>query len=836
MRLFFWRRKKDEELDEEIRSHLRMAARDRVERGESVEEAEQFARRQMGNIALVKETTRDIWGWRWLADAAQDLRYGMRMLRKNPGFSAMLIVTLAVGVGGTTAMYSVIEAVVLRPLPYVDDTRVMIVSGDNLKDLRKWRPTSFEMLSDYDAGGANLVVSGATERILATETSEGFFEIFGVTPEIGRTYAPDEIVPGRDNVAVLSDALWRREFGGSSAALGKTVRVDDLPYTIIGVMPPRFTFPGKTSVWVPTPKTGRSLILTRSEQPDLPLVMEDRVVARLREGVTMEVARVEMEDVRQRMIRAYVGTNQVATSYLGVNPISRVLSSNYRKELFLLLYAGGFVLLIGCVNVAGLLLARGAVRRREIAVRLALGAGRWRVTRQLLSESFLLAALSSAAGIGLAWMLVALIRAYGPPDMPRLSEVSVNGTALLFALVIAQISGIVAALWPAFRSSGVQLGVALHRDGPGAAGRLSQRGRRILTVAEIALALILAVGAGVALRGLHDTLKVDLGFQPENVLTMRVAPHLPNDAKPAEGAALRHRILDEMQGLPGLVAVAETETPPFSHASGGGWYLDIDGKLGAAFAEIEFVDGDYFSAYGLPMLAGRPLTRADTPETEPVVVIDETLAALMGGPAAAVGKQLHVEGPREIWRVVGVVPEARVSGPMRVARGQVFFPFDQIERKWTSVDVTILIRATGDPAGLETEIRKRLAHVISDSPLFQVKTLDAAVLDSVATPRFNSKTLASFAGVAIMLALVGIYGVIAFSVAQRTHEIGIRMALGAEPGQILRLVLAEGMKLGVAGIVVGLAIVLALQKFIPVLISGVEVLDTVTLVIARQAC
>jgi predicted permease len=530
MKFFFWRRNKDEELDEEIQSHLRMAARDRVERGESVEEAEQFARRQMGNVALVKETTRDVWGWRWLADAVQDLRYGMRMLRKNPAFSVMLIVTLAVGVGGTTAMYSVIEAVVLRPLPYVDDTRVMIVSGDNLKDLQKWGPTSFEILSDYYAGGANLVVTGATERILATETSEGFFEIFGVTPEIGRTYTPDESVAGRDNVAVLSDALWRREFGGSASALGKTVLVDELPYTIIGVMPPRFTFPGKTSVWVPMPKAGRSLILTRSEQPDLPLMMEDRIVARLREGVTMETARIELEDIRQRMIRAYVGTNQGATSYLGVNPISRVLSASYRKELYLLLYAGGFVLLIGCVNVAGLLLARGAVRRREIAVRLALGAGRWRVTRQLLSESFLLAALSSAAGIGLAWMLVALIRAYGPPDVPRLSEVNVNGTALLFALVIAQISGIVAALWPAFRSSGVQLSAALHRDGPGAAGRLSERGRRILTVAEIALALILAVGAGVALRGLHDTLKVDLGFQPENVLTMRVAPHLPNDA------------------------------------------------------------------------------------------------------------------------------------------------------------------------------------------------------------------------------------------------------------------------------------------------------------------
>ncbi len=832
MNLLFWRRKnRDEELDEELQSHLRMAARDRVERGESSEQARDSARREMGNVSLVKETTRDIWGWRWLTDAAQDLRFGMRMLRKNPGLSALLILTLAVGVGGTTAMYSVIEAVVLRPVPYVDDTRVMKIGGTNLKDLREFGASSFDVLTDYQVGGAAIRVNGSVERAFTTYCSENFFDVFRVQPSIGRTFAVGEAMPGGQTVAVLSDTLWRKDFAGSTAAIGASIYVNGAQYTVIGVMPAGFTFPGKTSLWVSSP-AGWQASVSPSEQVDLPSSLEWGVLGRLREGVTIVAARAEMEAVRQRMIRKYAGTNQVATSVIGVNPVTRVLSRQYGVELYYLLAAGGFVLLIGCVNAAGLLLARGSARRREIAVRLCLGAGRWRVARQLLSESFVLAALSSVAGVGLAWMLVALIRAYGPADVPRLSETIVNARALFFALGIAQIAGILAGLWPSLGSSRVQLSAALRSEGPTVTGRLSQRGRRLLTVAEIALALILAICAGVAIRSLHDTLKVDLNFQAEQVLTMRVSPSLPDKATRADGAALRHKILEELQGLPGLVAAAEVQTPPFSRQSGGGLYLDIDGKLGAAFAEIEFVDGDYFAAYGLPLLAGRALTQTDTEKTEPVVVINETLAKMYGGPANAIGKQLHAEGPREIWKIAGVVPEARVSGAMTVPTGQVFFPFDQIPQRRPVPDLTILVRASGDPAGLEKEIRKRLARVLGDSPIFQVRTLDAVVLDSVATPRFNSKALAAFAGVAILLALVGIYGVVAFSVTQRTHEIGIRMALGASPAQILRLVIGEGVKLGVAGIAVGLGIILALQKLILSLIFGVKVFDAGTLVIA----
>jgi putative ABC transport system permease protein len=762
----------------------------------------------------------------------QDFRFALRMLLRKPGFSALLILTLAVGVGGTTAMYSVIEAVVLRPLPYVDDTRVMIISGDNLKELNEWGTRSFDVLADYVAGGADFALPSGTQRILASETSEDFFAVFGVQPALGRTYTSDEVVQGRDRVAVLSDTLWRHEFASSKTALGATIHLNGVPYTVIGVMPPRFTFPGKTALWAPMPEEGRSLELTRSEQTDLPAIMNGRAVARLRAGITLEAARVEMEDLRQRMVHSFAGTNRRATSHIGVNPVTWMLSLQYRYELFLLLAAGGFVLLIGCVNVAGLLLARGAVRRREIAVRLCLGAGRWRVARQLLAESFLLAALSSLAGIGLAWTFVILIRSFGPPDMPRLSEATVNARALLFALGVAQLAGILAALWPAFQSSAVQLGAALHQEGPSGTGRLTQRGRRVLTVAEIALALMLAVGAGVALRGLHDTLKMDLNFQPEHVLTMRVSPRVADNAKPAEGIALRHRILEQMQGLPGLVAAAEVANAPFSQQSGGGWYLDIDGKLSSAFAEIEFVEGDYFSTYGLPLLAGRPLTRADSAETEPVVVINETLSKLFGGPTDAIGKQLHVEAPRKIWRIVGVAADARVPQPLQVPSGEVYFPFGQIQPKWVGGDLAILVRAAGDPTGLESEIRRRLARVLSDSPVFQVKTLDAAVLDSVAEPRFNSTTLAGFAGVAMMLALVGIYGVVAFSVAQRTHEIGVRIALGAEPSHILRMVLGEGIKLGVGGIAAGLALVWALRRLLVFLFFGVRGLDVTTVAIA----
>ena len=831
MKISFWRQKREEEFDEELQSHLQMAARDRMERGESSEQARESARREMGNVGLVKETTRDIWGRRWLTDAAQDLRFGLRMLRKNPGLSALLILTLAVGVGGTTAMYSVIEAVVLRPLPYVDDARVMVVGGTNLKDLRNWGASSFEVLADYQVGGAVIRVNGRVERAVTSYSSENFFDVFRVRPSIGRTFDVGEAVPRAENVAVLSDTLWRNDFVGSTAAIGTTIYVSGSPYTVIGVMPAGFAFPGKTSLWVSSP-SGWKVAVSASEQVDLPPSLEMGVLGRMREGVTIAAARAEMEEIRQRMVRAYAGTNHVATSRIGVNPVTRVLSRQYGIELYFLLAAGGFVLLIGCVNAAGLLLARGAIRRREIALRLCLGAGRWRVARQLLSESFLLATLSSIAGMGLAWMLVALIRAYGPADVPRLSETNVNALALFFALGIAQVAGILAALWPAFQSSGVQLSAALHSEGPSGTGRLTQRARRVLTVAEITLALIMAVGAGVALRSLHDILKIDLNFQPEHVLTMRVSPRLPEGAKPAEGVVLRRRILDEVQGVPGLVASAEIGNMPFSHQSGSGMYVDINGKVGAAFAEMEEVEGDYFNAYGLPLLAGRGLMEMDAAGAEPVVVINQTLSKLFGGPAEAVGKQLVVEGLRDDRRIVGVVADARVAQPMTLPSGQVYFPFGQVASKSIGGDLTILVRASGDPAGLETEIRKRLGRVLGDSPIFQVRTLDAVVLDSVATPRFNSKALAAFAGVAIMLALVGIYGVVAFSVTQRTHEIGVRMALGASRAQIMRLVLGEGMKLGVAGVAVGLGIIVALQKLILSLIFGVKVFDATTLVIA----
>ncbi len=832
MNLLFWRRRnREEELDEELQSHLRMASQDHVEQGESSGQARESARREMGNVGLVKETTRGIWGWRWLTDATQDLRFGMRMLRKNPGLSALLILTLAVGVGGTTAMYSVIEAVVLRPVPYVDDTRVMVVGGDNLKDLREWGPKSFEVLADYQVAGAVIRANGGVGRAVATYSSENFFDVFRVRPSIGRTFDVSESVAGAESVVVLSDSLWRTEFAGSTAAIGATIYVSGSPYTVIGVMPAGFTFPGKTSLWVAS-ASGWQAKASPSEQVDLPRSLERGVLGRLREGVSVFAARAEMEDIRQRMVHAYAGTNHVATSRIAVNPVTRVLSRQYGIELYFLLAAGGFVLLIGCVNAAGLLLARGSVRRREIAVRLCLGADRWRVARQLFSESFVLAALSSVAGVGLAWILVGLIRAYGPADVPRLSEATVNARALLFALAAAQIAGILAGLWPAFRSSGVQMSAALHPEGPSDNRRMTQRGRRMLTIAEIALALIMAIGAGVALRSLHDILKTDLSFQPEHVLTMRISPSLPDGAKPADGVALRRRILDEMQGVPGLVASAEIGNMPFSHQDGGGLYVDINGKHFGAFAEIEEVEGDYFNAYGLPLLAGRRLNELDAAGAEPVVVINQTLSKLFGGPAAAIGKQLVVEGLQDDRQIVGVVADARVAQSMTLPSGQVYFPFGQIASKWTGGDLTILVRASGDPAGLESEIRKRLARVLGDSPVFQVRTLDAVVLDSVATPSFNSKALAAFAGVAILLALVGIYGVVAFSVTQRTHEIGIRMALGASPAQILRLVIGEGVKLGMAGIAVGLGIILALQKLILSLIFGVKVFDATTLIIA----
>jgi putative ABC transport system permease protein len=625
---------------------------------------------------------------------------------------------------------------------------------------------------------------------------------------------------------------------------------------VTGVMPAGFAIPGDTALWVPI---GRDVLprgLTRGEQVGLPSHMTYNAIARLRQGVTLPQARGEIEDLRQRQVKLYAGTNRGVTSHVGVTPYPQLLVTEYRSGLRLLFLAAAMVLLIACANASGLLFARGAMRRKELAVRMSLGASRWRIVRQLLAESAVIATVSSAAAIGLSAILIRTIRVFGPAEVPRLTEATLDIRALAFAVVVSQVAGLVAGLWPAIRSSAVRILAAMQSEGPRSSGQFSSPTRRALIVAEIATAMALTCTAGVMLRSLHNLVSVDVGFAPEHVLTLRLAPTLPPRAKPesskpsdtaevqkakladamaarkvmlADATAVRHTMLETVQGVPGVIYTSEADDLPMTRAQNGSLFIDIDKKKAAAEPHLNEIYGDYFAALGIPLLAGRTLDQRDVDSSPLVCVVNAKLAAEFGGVTEAIGKQFKLEGPDTVWQIAGVVADSLTSSLNEGVRQELYLPAAQYVGNLPNVEVAIILRVAGDPQAISTEVTRRLLRVFTAAPPFQVETLDRVISDSVAAPRFRGELLGGFAALGMALALAGIYGVIAYSVALRTHEIGIRLALGAERSRILRMVVAEGLKLGTVGILLGIGVAWSLKQYVVSLVFGVQALDPLTI-------
>lgn len=777
----------------------------------------------------------------------QDLRYGLRLLAKNPGFSSIAILTLALGIGANTAIFSIVNAALLRALPYRDPDRLVYVwsaekargikqSTVSIPDLRDWRRENrvFDGLAGWWSGSYNLSGGDEPRQVAGWTVSPNFFEVLGAQPEFGRGFAAEDDRQANERVVVLSHALWRGAFGGDPGILGRTILMDGEPRMVIGVMPAEFSSPfPDVQLWVAWPARAEAT----AERGDRFL----RVVARLKPGVSLERAAADMDTVARRLAQTYREDSGV-TVYLV--PAGQQITGSVRPTLLVLLGAVGFVLLIGCANVANLLLARSAAREKEFAVRAALGAGRSRVMRQLLTESVLLSVLGGAAGILLAAGGVRYLRLILATQIPRAQDINLDGHVLLFTLGLAVFTGLAFGSVPALRGFKNELNEPLKAGGRGwSSGASGRRVRDLLVICEMALALVLLAGAGLLVNSFERLRAVDPGFKPDAVLTCQIS--LPSNYKDPQIVDFYRQLLERLRALPGVNAAGATMTLPLRQSGGGFWGgLNIEGRPAAgreAIPIVSFVQvtPGYFRAMGIPLLKGREFSELDNSSQSPkAAIVNATLARRFFSDSDPVGKRLCMgedcsKGP---WlTVVGVVGDAALESLTDPRFPQVYSPQAPGVEGGVAGTMELALRTSSDPLRLASTVAHAVHELDKNQPVAHIETLDQVVSASLAQPRFNTLLLAAFAALALLLAAVGIYGVISYSVAIRTKEIGIRMALGATRADVLRLVVGHGMRLALAGAAIGLAGALILARLMSSLLYGVKPGDPPTFLAAFAA-
>jgi putative ABC transport system permease protein len=779
----------------------------------------------------------------------RDARYALRMLVRTPGFSLVAILTFAVGIGINTAVFNVVNGVLLRPLPYPDFDRITLVWMDNRRQGIKediasypnyidWKTqsTSYQHMAAFFPLAFSLTGAGEPERLQGVMVTANFFDVMGVQPMMGRLFTPENETPGKDGLVLISHGLWQRRFGGTQDVIGRTISLGGRQHEIIGVMPPTLRFPDKAEFWVPL-------------APD----RDDReargsfwlpVIGRLKPRIPVAQAQAEMDGIGKRLEEAFPANRGYGVY---VVPLHRQLVGNIERPLVILLAAVGFVLLIACANLANLMLGRTAARRKELAIRTALGAGRGRLMRQIVTETFVLALLGGAVGVVIAFWVTQLFITIGGDSIPRQDAITMDVRVLGFALLVATVAALLAGLAPAVQASRRKVVDHLREGAREGTGAASRRTRNVLVAAEIALALVLLTGAGLLIRTLWSMQRVERGFNPRNVAMMTVSASGAAYPRGDEVRTFFARLLERVRALPGVESAA-TGTGVLQPLVTNSGVFSIEGKPLPPPEQlveypVESVSPGYFETVGMTLLRGRSFTDADHADAPRVIVINEALARHGWPGEDPIGRRMRAGGERSTapWMtVIGIIKDAHRNDVTREIRPELY----TCSLQATSRTQTLLVRTAGDADAIVTAVRREVQAIDPQLPLFGVTTLERELSLTLTQPRFQAVLLATFAAIALLLATIGIYGVTSHAVSQRTQEVGIRMAMGAARRDVLRLILVQHLRPALAGLVLGLIGAFALSRSLESLLFGVRATDPITftvvglalLVVAAAAC
>lgn len=772
----------------------------------------------------------------------RDLRFAVRSLLKRPGFSLVIIVTLALGIGANTGVFSVVNAVLLSPLPYKQPERLFAVWAKSQKQNLTQQPVSylnyldwkeqnqsFEHLAAIRAESFSLTDKGEPERINGIRVTVNILPLLGVKPTLGREFLPEEGQPEKSAVALVSYGLWQRRYSGDPNLVGQRLTLDAKPYTVVGILPPGVKYPGLmmpptgADIWIP-------FIVSPSQ--NLRSFANLRLVGRLKAGVVLDQAQAEMDVIARRLEQQYPQDN--TNLGIGLVSLQEQLVGNVRLALMILLGAVGLVLLIACVNVANLMLARAAGRKAETALRAALGASRWQLTKQLLTECLLLSLAGGMVGVSLAYFGVEWVKTLSVASLPRLDEVSINPKVLGFTFLASTFTGLIFGLLPALQFSRVELTENLKEGRKGAAsGALHRRWLRVLVVAEIALAMVLLAGAGLLLRSFRLVTEVDPGFNPQNVLTLSAPLPQANYRDQQQQLLFYERALTKLNALPGIASASAVFRVPLVGLATA--IFTAEGKPvpvgNEPNADYRTVSVNYFRAMGIPLRKGREFTERDKADAPDAVIINEELASRFFPNEEPIGKRLQIGTEKTRFReIVGVVANARLTSLDGRVDPAIYVPLPQNTWPQALRISYFAIRTTVEPRSLIPSIRRELHSIDPSLPVTQLQTMEEIIHNSLAQRRFNLTLLMVFAAVAGLLAIVGIYGVMSYNVTQQTHEIGIRMAMGAQQSEILRMVVSDGAKLALAGTMIGLAGSFALTRLMSGLLFGIGATDPLTFI------